>query len=231
MLERGDLSVSHEPFSDLAALGETDVDGRAFHTTESFRAWLRDETTDIGVFLKDTPNRRHEWMLDDRAFLTGIRHAFLIRKPEEIAASFRAIESRMTLESLGLDFVYRLYTAVRDSMPDSANADGGVAPVVIDSDDLVTRPAATMAAYCDAVGLPFREHALRWAPGPRHEWHRSERWHRDVSETSGFEPRVRDYERTVETSAELARLAAHHRPFYERLYRARLRIDGSETGS
>jgi malate dehydrogenase (oxaloacetate-decarboxylating) len=42
--------------------------------------------------------------------------------------------------------------AVRDA--------GGDASVVIDSDDLVARPEATMAAYCAAVGLPFIPRAL-----------------------------------------------------------------------
>jgi hypothetical protein len=35
--------------------------------------------------------------------------------------------------------------------------------VVIDSDDLVARPEATMAAYCAAVGLSFIPRALAFA--------------------------------------------------------------------
>jgi hypothetical protein len=43
-------------------------------------------------------------------------------------------------------------TAVREA--------GADASVVIDSDDLVIRPEATMAAYCAAAGLPFLPEAL-----------------------------------------------------------------------
>ena len=214
MLERGDLTVVHEPFSDLAGLGETDVDGRPFTAIEAFLRWLRTETDGVDVFLKDTPDERHRALLDDRRFLRRARHAFLIRRPEEIAASFYTIEPTMSIDSIGLEFLHTLYVAVRDA--------GGTPPIVIDSDDLVTRPAATMAAYCEGVGLPFVADALRWSPGDRHEWRRSARWHVGVAESSGFEQRTGDYDHTVETSAELARFAAHHRPFYEHLYARRL---------
>ena len=46
----------------------------------------------------------------------------------------------------------------------------------------------------------------------------------DVSASSGFERRERVYPHTVENSSELARFAAHHRPFYERLYAQRLDV-------
>jgi hypothetical protein len=47
---------------------------------------------------------------------------------------------------------------------------------------------------------------------------------RDVSASSGFEQRQRRYTRTVETSDELARFAAHHLPFYEKLHAQRLDV-------
>ena len=209
MIERGDLVAVHEPFSDVIGLGETDVDGRPFHSTASLLAWLVHETRGVTVFLKDTPNDRHHEVLADRRFLAEARHAFLIRRPEEIAASFHAVEPRMRIDSIGLETLHRLYTAVRDA--------GGHPPIVIDSDDLVVRPAATIAAYCAAVGLPYIPDALTWEPGDRPEWRRSARWHVDVAASAGFEQRARTYEQSVETSRELARFAAHHAPFYERL--------------
>jgi hypothetical protein len=81
-----------------------------------------------------------------------------------------------------------------------------------------------MTAYCAAVGLPFNPRALTWQPGERSEWRRSARWHADVSVSSGFERRERAYPHTVENSPDLARFAAHHRPFYERLYAQRLDV-------
>jgi len=211
MLERGDLVCVHEPFSDIAGLGETDVAGRPFHTADELLAWLRDETGD--VFLKETPGPRHTEVIGDDHFLATTRHAFLIRRPEEIAASSYAVEPNITVDSLGLEHLHTLLAAVC--------AAGGEA-IVLDSDDLVDRPAATIAAYCAAVGLAFAPDALAWRRGDRHEWRRSARWHVAVSESTGFVRRPQEYARTVENDEVLARIAAHHRPFYDDLYAQRL---------
>ena len=217
MAERGDMTVLHEPFCNLRDYGETDAGARTFDSPLSLLAWLRDETHDMRVFLKDHPPAAYvRDVLADRRFLAEARHAFLIRRPEEIAASSYALDPGMNITAIGLERLCEVQAAVRDA--------GGNASVVIDSDDLVARPEATMAAYCAAVGLPFIPRALTWEPGERPEWRRSARWHVDVSASSSFERRERVYPHTVENSAELARFAAHHRPFYERLYAQRLDV-------
>jgi hypothetical protein len=215
MVERGDVLALHEPFWNLLAFGDVDVDGRMFATPASLLAWLDDETHDVNVFLKDTTDHRYGDVLADRRFLAEARHAFLIRRPEEIAASYHALWPDMGIEEVGLEALHELHAAVRDA--------SGHPPVVIDSDDLVMEPEATMAAYCAAVELPFIPEALTWRPGERAEWRRSARWHADVSASSGFERRERWYPHTVESSVELARYAAHHRRFYEELHEQRLR--------
>jgi hypothetical protein len=217
MLERGDLLALHEPLEGLTYFGATAIEGRTFESPTSLLAWLRDESDTVDVFLKETTDARVlELVLADRRFLAEARHAFLIRRPEQIAASLNALAPDMGVDDIGLERLHGLHAAVRDA--------GGHQPVVIDSDDLVTRPDATMAAYCAAVGLPFIPDALTWAAGERPEWQRSARWHVDVSATSGFERRERAYPRTVETSDELARFAAHHLPFYEDLHVQRLDV-------
>jgi hypothetical protein len=217
MVERGDMTALHEPFCNLRDYGETDAGARTFDSPLSLLAWLRDETHDIRVFLKDHPPTAYvRDVLADRRFLAKSRHAFLIRRPEEIAASSYALHPSRNVVAIGLERLCEVQAAVRDA--------GAEASVVIDSDDLVARPEATMAAYCAAVGLPFIPRALSWEPGERPEWRRSARWHVDVSASSGFERRERVYPHTVENSAEVARLAAHHRPFYEQLYAQRLDV-------
>jgi len=216
MAERGDMTVLHEPFCNLIQFSETDVEGRTFDSTASLLTWLRDGTHDKSVFLKDTTDYRHDEVLADRRFLAEARHAFLIRHPEEIAASYYALSPDMSINAIGLEMLCELRAAVRDS--------GGNPSVVIDSDDLAARPEATMTAYCAAVGLPFYPQALTWEHGDRPEWRRSARWHVDVSTSSGFERRERVYPHTVENSSTLARFAAHHQPFYEELYAQRLDV-------
>jgi hypothetical protein len=216
MLERGDMIALHEPFCNLTCYGETDVEGRTFDSAVSLLGWLRDGTNHGSVFLKDTTDYRHPEVLADRRFLAEGRHAFLIRRPEEIAASYYALFPGMSINAIGLEALHELHAAVRDA--------GGHPPVVIDSDDLVARPEATIAAYCAAVGLPFMPRALTWESGERPEWRRSARWHADVSASSGFERREREYPHTAGNSDVLARFAAHHLPFYEKLHAERLDI-------
>ena len=223
MAERGDLVVTHEPFSSLLNFGETDVEGRPFDSAASLLAWLRDGAQGLGVFLKETTDYRYLEVLADRRFLAEARHAFLIRRPEEIAASYHALHPDMTIAAVGLEYLHELHTAVARA--------GGHRPVVIDSDDLVARPAATLAAYCAAVDLPYLSEALSWAPGERSEWRRTARWHTEVSASSGFEQHARTYTHTVETSAHLAGYAAHHWPFYEQLHAQRLTIPPEEPST
>jgi Sulfotransferase domain len=161
MAERGDLAVLHEPFSNLKQFGETDdTAGGTFGSPASLLAWLGDDAHDKSVFLKDTTDHRYDDVLADRRFLAEARHAFLIRRPDEIAASYYALFPDMNINAIGLEMMCELQDAVRNA--------GGNPLAVIDSDDLVTRPGATMAAYCAAVGLPFIPRALSWerANGP-----------------------------------------------------------------
>jgi hypothetical protein len=217
MVERGDMTVLHEPFCNLRDYGETNAGARTFVSPASLLAWLRDETHGMSVFLKDhPPTACVREVLADRRFLAETRHAFLIRRPEEIAASSYALYPGMNIGGIGLERLCEVQDAVRDA--------GGNPSVVIDSDDLLTRPEATMAAYCAAVGLPFIPRALTWEPGERPEWRRYARWHVDASASSGFERHEHVYPHTVENSPDLARFAAHHRPFYERLYAQRLDV-------
>ena len=218
MLERGDLLALHEPLEGVTYFGDTEIAGRTFTSAPSLLAWLSGEAHDVDVFLKETTEPSVlELVLGDRRFLSETRHAFLIRRPGEIAASLYALAPDMGIDAIGLEALHDLHGAVTDA--------GGHPPVVIDSDDLVERPEATMAAYCEAVGLPFIAGALTWEPGERPEWQRSRRWHVDVSATSAFERRQRTYAHTVESSDALARFAAHHAPFYEKLHAQRLDVE------
>jgi len=217
MLERGDVVVLHEPFFDLHATGHTEFDGDTCTTAGELLRKLRSRSGGRSLFLKETTDHRYEEILSDTSFLTEARHAFLIRTPEEIAASYHALHPEMKQQEVGLETLHELYRAVLDA--------GGHEPIVIDSDDLIASPAAVMAAYCGAVGLPFRSDALTWTAEDRPEWQRTARWHQMTASSSGFEGRTSRYDHTTRNSKRLAAFAAHHRPFYDLLRAERLRVD------
>jgi hypothetical protein len=123
MAERGDLTVLHEPFCNLKNYGETDAGGRTFDSAAPLLAWLRGEAHDRDVFLKDTMDHQHDEVLADRPFLAEARHAFLIRRPEEIAASYYALFPPMTINAIGMQRLCEMQAAISDA--------GGNPPIVI----------------------------------------------------------------------------------------------------
>ena len=215
MVERDDLTALHEPFCNLIDYGETTVGDDVVSSDHQLLAAIRRLSARRPVFFKDTTDYRYPAVLDDDRFLREVRHAFLIRHPAEIAASYYALKPDMCATDIGLEYMHELYRAVRDR--------GGRA-VVLDSDDLARRPAETMAAYCAAVGLPARPDTLSWQPGRRAEWERSERWHASTSNSSGFTSESTAYPATVRNNVMLAGFSDRAEPFYRALHADRLVI-------
>ncbi|HEV3067346.1 MAG TPA: hypothetical protein VGY50_05855 [Streptosporangiaceae bacterium] len=142
----------------------------------------------------------------DRAALAPLRHAYLIRDPAELLASYAKVRSEPTLEDLGIVQQAEIF----DACPGP----------VIDSRDLLENPEGVLRALCAALGIPFSAAMLAWAPGPRDAdgvW--GPYWYDSVWRSTGFGP-YRAPEEPV--PARLAGLAGRCRPYYERLYAHRL---------
>jgi Sulfotransferase domain len=154
----------------------------------------------------------------DRARLAGLRHAFLIRDPRRLLASYARVRDTPTLADLGLEQqveIYRLF--------------GGP---VIDAADLAASPLTTLEALCAAVAIPFDPAMLAWPAGPRPTdgvW--AKHWYARVWESTGFDP-GRDASRGADGTGNagaalperLAGLAARCQPFYDELAAARLQV-------
>ncbi|WP_037853615.1 hypothetical protein [Streptomyces sp. NRRL S-340] len=215
MVERQDVLALHEPFCNIANDGSTVVDGRAVQDTDTLTDTLIALAARRPVFFKDTTDCFYDSVFARQDFLKSGHHAFLLRNPKEIIPSYAAIKPDMACHEVGIAYLHRIHQAVLDA--------GGSA-VILDSDDFVDRPEATVRQYCAAVGLPFRPDALRWQPGERPEWSQSARWHTDVSATSTIRRRERTYDRTTDSDPLLQSYYEHHIPFYEYLWERRLRI-------
>ena len=215
MAERGDFTVVHEPFSYLAEFGYADVAGERVTSAAGLIGALGSLARRGRVFAKETTGRRYPEVLADRQFLAeGARHTFLIRHPRETIASRHALDPGAGLEKFGFESQHEIFTEVCRR--------GCQAPVVVDSGDLVTRPAAIIRAYCARVGIDFRPGALTWAPADRPEWQPSRRWHADVAASTGF---TRGPDRPgvdIEGDPALSGYLRHHLPFYEELHARRL---------
>ncbi|MFZ0078401.1 MAG: hypothetical protein WAL13_04790, partial [Trebonia sp.] len=77
----------------------------------------------------------------DRSALAGLRHAFLIRDPRSLLASYARVRSAPTLADLGLRQQAEIFEEF-----------GGP---VLDSADLLAAPEPALRALCTALGVPF----------------------------------------------------------------------------
>jgi hypothetical protein len=215
MTERDDHVVVHEPFSRVVDFGEVEVGDRVAHSERDVLAALRAGAADKPVFFKDTTDFHYPALLADEDFLSAATHTFIIRDPAEAIASHHALNPDLGREEIGFARLYEIFTAVQDAT--------GTTPVVIDSDDLLDRPAQTVRAYCAAVGIPFLAEALSWEPGMRSEWKTTSRWHESTSQTAGFKRGTGEGAQKVEADPVLRAHRDYHQPYYEKLSAVALR--------
>jgi sulfotransferase family protein len=142
----------------------------------------------------------------DRAALAPLRHAYLLRNPAELLASYAKVRSEPTLADLGIVQQAEIF----DAYPGP----------VIDSRDLLEDPEGILRALCAALGIGFTTAMLSWPAGPRDTdgvW--GPYWYESVWRSTGFGP----YRAPREAlPAGLADLAEQCRPYYERLHAHRL---------
>ena len=142
----------------------------------------------------------------DTSALAGLRHAFLIRDPRRLLASYAKVRDTPTLADLGLEQQVEIFRRF-----------GGP---VIDAADIAATPRPALEALCDALEIPFAEAMLSWPPGPRPTdgvW--AKYWYANVWASTGFTERRSSDERagTAELPPDLEPLAAQCQPFYEEM--------------
>jgi len=109
----------------------------------------------------------------------GHRHAFLIRDPERVVASYAVKRVEVAADDLG--FARQLEYADRVAQMT------GKAPVVLDSADILRDPEAHLRALCAALDIPWDAGMLSWQSGQRETdgiW--ASHWYSRVIETTEF---------------------------------------------
>jgi hypothetical protein len=138
------------------------------------------------------------------------RHAFLIRDPRSLLASYARVRSAPTLADLGLRQQAWLFEEF-----------GGP---VIDSADLLAAPEAALRALCAALGVPFSASMLSWPAGPRASdgvW--APHWYDSVWRSTGFVPVTPGPPPPLDPALEP--LLAACLPYYEKLRENKIKID------
>jgi hypothetical protein len=111
--------------------------------------------------------------------LPGHTHAFLIRAPERVVASYAAKRQAVRPEHLGVGRQRRYFDWVADRL--------GRAPPVIDSADVLADPEGVLKLLSAALEIPWDPAMLQWPPGRRATdgiW--ASHWYGAVEQSTGF---------------------------------------------
>jgi len=147
-----------------------------------------------------------------RDWMGACRHAFLIRHPARVLASYAKKRANPTLADIGF--------AEQAELFEVASELSGRRPPVVDADDLLADPPAMLKALCAALDIPFTQRMLAWPAGRRDSdgvW--AEHWYDAVWRSTGFQPAQ---PAPVLSDPDLREVEAAALPLYERLAAERL---------
>jgi Sulfotransferase domain len=218
---RPDTVVVDEPlYSFYLATTGLDHPGRDEVIASQPRDWrevLRQLVSDplpAGVSIYYQKHMTHHLLPSvDRAALAGLRHAFLIRDPRSLLASYARVRSTPTLADLGLVQQASIFEEF-----------GGP---VLDSADLLAAPEAALRGLCAALGVPFSAAMLSWPPGPRASdgvW--APYWYDSVRRSTGFVSSSRASSAPPVLDPALEPLLDECLPYYEKLRNNILNVRG-----
>ena len=146
--------------------------------------------------------------------LPGLTHAFLIREPAKVMASYAAKRVAVRPEHLGSERQAEFFEREAERL--------GHAPPVVDSADILQDPAGMLEKLCTALNIAWDPAMLRWEPGIRATdgiW--ASHWYDAVAASTGFgEPD----DRPADLDDDAKRVAEACRPYYERLAEHKLEL-------
>lgn len=134
----------------------------------------------------------------------GQVHAFLIREPERVIASYGVKRGEARFEDLGYARLREYFEWARGE---------GLDPAVVDTTSLLADPARGLEALCERLGIGWDPAMLHWQSGVHPEdgiW--ASHWYDKVAASTGFGPPAGPL---PELDGEAARLADQCRPYYE----------------
>lgn len=151
----------------------------------------------------------HHWPADwPLERLGDVRHAYLVRDPAAMVASYAKVRAMPRAEDLGFPQLLRLVEATPR-------------PVVMDGDRLREAPATWLPALCEALGIAYTDRMLAWAQGSRPTdgvW--APHWYARVEASTGFVPPTPP----AEVPERLQALVDALRPTHEALMRHHVRV-------
>ncbi len=216
---RNDTFVSDEPFY-AHFLKQTGVD----HP-------MRDEViksgnpnwTTVSDYLTNTiPDGKSVWYQKhmaqhnlpgvDLGWAEKVFNCFLIRDPKEVILSYTKKYAISSVYQLGLPQQFDLFTQLREK--------GEVAPIILDSTDILTNPESMLKKLCRTLGIPFTNKMLKWPKGRRKSdgvW--GKHWYNAVEQSTSFQAYQKKCEKIP---VEYTAIYEESIEFYLQLYNQRI---------
>lgn len=172
---------------------------------------IENQATVKNVFVK---GMAHHILPESPDFLLNWTNVILIRKPQNLIASFSKKIKEPTLEDIGYQKALQLFRYLREH---------DKKPIVIDSGELMKNPKRYLELLFEEIGLPFRENMLHWSVGGIVEdgiW--ASYWYGSVHKSTGFE---KQKSADVTLGKRLQKLVEEAEPLYNSLYKHALKND------
>lgn len=210
---RGDFEVVDEPFYGAYLLAT----GLNHPMREEIIASMDPDPDRVGAMLAGTTKLYSKQMTQHmiagfpRDWFSSVRHAFLIRHPARVAASYAAKRERPVLDDIGFRQQAEIFEEVHAM---------GQTPVVVDSFDIRANPERTLRRLCAALDLDWTPAMLSWSKGGHPSdgvW--AKHWYAAVHASIGFAAPEGDL---PEIGADLQPLVDAAMPYYEALAKHRL---------
>jgi hypothetical protein len=148
----------------------------------------------------------------DQDWFRTIKHAFLIRHPAQVVASYGVKRDSVSADDVGFARQAEIYKMAEEL--------GFENIPVIDSQDVLTNPEKALASLCAALGLEFDPAMLRWPAGPRDSdgaW--APHWYQNVEKSTHFAPYT---PKKIELTPEQNAVVEECLPYYDYMYQRRL---------
>ena len=141
-----------------------------------------------------------------RDWLGGLAHAYLIRDPAHVVASYAKVRGAPTLADLGYMQQVELFR--------------GLGGPVVDAADLLCDPAGVLERLCAALDIGYEPAMLSWGPGRRDTdgvW--APHWYAGVEASTKFGPYTPS---ASEVPDRLVPLVEAAQPYYDELHARRV---------
>lgn len=164
--------------------------------------------------------------LDNLGWIGGFQSVFLLRRPEQIIASYRKAMRQhvkkfkkpedkiwQTMHIIGIEPLYRIFKYVTEELK--------TAPIVVDTGDIFANPKKTIPQLTEAMNIPFHPAMLVWDKVDMEIPPWGAHWYKTLLKSKGlFSQTPKD----VALSKKEQHLAAESSVFYEELSQYKLSL-------